>query len=309
MKKVIVTGANGFIGSRLVQSLSKESVEVFAIVKDEKEDIDSIAGFNGVHIIYCDMAEYDTLPNKITGFKYGGVDIFYHLAWAGIFDEERTNHKVQLNNVSCACKSLLIASDMKIPRYIYTTSVHEYGVIKQLIEGANKINGIQLYGVGKLTAHLMLSCLASGSDTSFFPVVISNVYGVGDSCSIINTTIQKLLTGNTAAFTHARQLCDFIYVDDVVRGIIEVGRKGVTGHNYYLGSCQLMPLYRYLEKLKQIVNPDAELKFGEIPFPSTSLTYSEFDIHQLYIDTGFKAKISFEEGIKKEIEWIQRTSL
>jgi len=307
MKKVIVTGANGFIGSRLVRKLSNNSIEVFAIVKSEKENVDNIAALDGVRIIYCDMSEYDILIHKISGEN---IDAFFHLAWAGMFGEARTNHEIQLSNVSSTCKAFLIASDLKIPRFIYTTSIHEYGVMKQLMEGENKISRYQLYGVGKLTSHLMLSCLASDSNTCFFPIVISNVYGDGDlSPWIINTTIQKLLTGNTAAFTHARQLCDFIYIDDVIRGINEVSLKGIPGHNYYLGSCQIMPLYLYLERLKQVVNPKAEMKFGELPFSGTFLTYSEFDIHRLYIDTGFKTEVSFEEGIRKTADWIKKNQL
>jgi dTDP-4-dehydrorhamnose 3,5-epimerase len=311
MKKVIVTGANGFIGSRLVRGLLAESVEVFAVVRDEKANINNIAGLDGVHIIYCDMSEYDALPQKVLcELGDGTIDVFFHLAWAGIFGEARKNHQVQLDNVSFTCRAFLVASDMKIPRFIYTTSIHEYGVIKDLAEGVNKINRSLLYGVGKLASHLMLSCLASDSDTSFFPVVISNVYGEGDIYPwIINSTIQKLLTGNTATFTHARQMCDFIYVDDVVRGIKDIACKGISEHNYYLGSCQIMPLYQYLERLKKVVNPDAKLIFGEIPFSGTSLTYSEFDIHRLNIDTGFKAEVSFEDGIKKTANWIMKNQL
>jgi len=307
MKKVIVTGANGFIGSKLVKKLSEESVEVFAIVKNQKENVDSIASLDGVHLVYCDMSEYDTISQKISS---NGIDVFYHLAWAGIFDKARENYQVQLNNVFCTCNAFLNASIMKIPKFIYMTSIHEYGVMKQLMEGENKINSQQLYSVGKLAAHLMLSCMASNSNTAFFPIVISNVYGDSVLClSMINKTIQKLLTGNTVAFTHGRQLCDFIYVDDVIKGIIAVGQKGVSGHNYYLGSCQIMPLYQYLERIKKAVNPDAEMVFGEIPFSGTSLTYSEFDINQLYIDTGFKAEVSFEEGIKKIVDWIKENCL
>jgi len=305
MKKVIVTGANGFIGSRFVKYLSEESIEVLAIVKNNKENVDSIAGLFGVHIIYCDMSEYDTLPQKISNYRVD-IDVFYHFAWAGVFDEERSNYQVQLNNMFCSCKAFLAASNLRIQKFIYITSIHEYGVLKQFMEGTNKINSLQLYGVGKLTAHLMLSCLASDSKTCFFPVVITNVYAANDLCQcVINKTIQKLLTGNTAEFTHGRQLCDFIYLDDVIKGIKEVGLKGIAGHNYYLGSCQIMPLYKYLERLKQIVNPDAIMEYGKIPFPGTSLTYSEFDIHQLYIDTGFKTEVLFEEGIKKIVEWMK----
>ena len=77
MKKAIVTGANGFIGSWLIKELVKNDVEVIAVVRNEKSNIESIANIEGLRIVYCDLNEIQTLPEKIADRD---IDVFYHLA-------------------------------------------------------------------------------------------------------------------------------------------------------------------------------------------------------------------------------------
>ena len=60
MKNVIVTGANGFVGSHLVRALDKKHIHVFAVVKDENENIDTIQLLENVEIVYCDLFTLDT---------------------------------------------------------------------------------------------------------------------------------------------------------------------------------------------------------------------------------------------------------
>ena len=65
MKNVIVTGANGFVGSHLVRALDEKRIHVFAVVKDENENIDTIHPLENVEIVYCDLFTLDTLKEKI----------------------------------------------------------------------------------------------------------------------------------------------------------------------------------------------------------------------------------------------------
>ena len=311
MKKVIITGANGFVGSRLVKEMSDASVLVYAVVKDERENIESISNLNGVHIIYCNMSEYDTLANKIAIINGGvEVDVFFHFAWAGVSGEDQANFEVQLDNIYYSCKAFLSATEMKVLKFVYAASIHEYEIMKQFEKNPSEIKYRQIYSAAKISAHLMLSCLANNSKVNFCSVIISNIFGPGEMSSrLINSTIRGWLTENTASFTHARQLYDFIYIDDAVKGIVKVGELGVHGRNYYLGSCRIMPLRQYLEIFKEIVNKKAKMKLNEIPFNGESLTYSEFDVNLLYMDTGFKTETSFEDGIMKTTEWIKKQLL
>ena len=78
MKKVVVTGANGFVGYWLIRELCKNDIKVTAIIKDTNENISMLSEFKDVDIVYCDLSELGTLTDKIAEKDY---DAFYHLAW------------------------------------------------------------------------------------------------------------------------------------------------------------------------------------------------------------------------------------
>ena len=65
MNKVIITGANGFVGSNVCKELDSRGVKIFAIIKDENENIDNIKELKNVEIVYCELNEIETLSAKI----------------------------------------------------------------------------------------------------------------------------------------------------------------------------------------------------------------------------------------------------
>ena len=67
MKNVVVTGANGFVGSALLRELADHGVMVYAVVKSREEPVESIRELPGVELVYCEMDALNTLPEKIKG--------------------------------------------------------------------------------------------------------------------------------------------------------------------------------------------------------------------------------------------------
>ena len=80
MKKAIVTGSNGFVGSNVCKRLCADGVKVYAVVKDKNEKINNIEKLDGIEIVYCELDEIETLFDKISDRD---VDVFYHFAWVG----------------------------------------------------------------------------------------------------------------------------------------------------------------------------------------------------------------------------------
>ena len=75
MEKVIVTGANGFVGYWLIRELCKNDVKVTAIIKDTNENISMLSEFKGVDIVYCGLAELDTLKENGYNITYKTNDL------------------------------------------------------------------------------------------------------------------------------------------------------------------------------------------------------------------------------------------
>lgn len=302
MRKAIVTGANGFIGTALCKELSKQGVSVIAIVRNEEENISNIESLDGIRIVYSDLSEFKNLNEKISDRD---IDVLYHLAWVGSAGPLRGNADVQFNNIKYTCDTVEACSKMNCKRFVFASSIMEYEI--EAVMATDATPGINtLYSSAKVSADYMARTIAGSLGVNYIRAVISNIYGPGElSPRLVNTCIRKLLKGEHCAFSAGEQTYDFIYIDDAAKTFVAIGEKSVANRTYYIGSQNPRPLKEFLCELRDQVDPNIEIGLGEIPFNSVSLTYTEFDIHAVKNDTGFVPSVSFTEGIKNTIEWIK----
>lgn len=302
MKKAIVTGANGFVGTALCNELSSQGIKVIAVVRNEEENIEGIKNIQGISIVYCDLSDFKNLAKIINDRD---VDVFYHLAWVGTAGPLRADSDVQLNNVRYACDTVKACADIGCKRFVFASSIMEYEVSAVMNkDDAPNIN--TLYCSAKVAANYMARTIAGSIGVDYIRAVISNIYGPGEtSPRLINTSIRKLLNGEHCAFSAGEQLYDFIYIDDAIKEFVAIGEKGKANKTYYIGSQNPRPLKEFLCELRDVVVPGTEIGLGELPFNGVSLSYKEFDIYSVENDTGFIPEVSFAEGIRKTMEWIK----
>lgn len=302
MKKAIVTGANGFIGTALCRELSLQGVQVIAVVRNGAENLEALKGISNLSVVYCDLSEFYNLSAYI---KDRDVDVMYHLAWMGSAGALRSNQNVQIDNVRYTCDTVKACADMNCKRFVFAASIMEYEIQAAMAtEETPNIN--TLYSSAKVAADYMARTIAGSLEVEYIRAVISNIYGIGEkSPRLLNTSIRKLLHGEHCAFSAGEQIYDFIYIDDAAKAFVAIGDKGKNNRTYYIGSQNPRPLKEFLCELREQVNPEMEIGLGEIPFHGVSLTYEEFDIHAMERDTGFLPQVSFADGIKKTAAWIR----
>lgn len=303
MKKVIITGASGFIGFALTKRFVEEDFYVYAIVREDSLNANKLEKLANVHVISCNLSEVENLVHFIPECE---VEMFYHLAWQGVADKEAWDYSIQMKNVEYACKAVKVASKLKVKKFIFASSIMEYEVMK-LMETEILADMRSVYRTAKLTAHYMTRILANDEKMDYNSANISNVYGEGEvSARFINTTIREMLQGKRVKFTEAKQMYDFVYIDDAVEMLRLIGIKGVPNKNYYVGSMQPRVLREYIYELRDCINEGLKLGIGENKnFVGVSLNYDEFDINACKDDFQFMPQYTFKEGIQKTIEWIK----
>jgi nucleoside-diphosphate-sugar epimerase len=112
-----------------------------------------------------------------------------------------------------------------------------------------------------------------------------------------------LLRGEKPALTACEQIWDFLYVDDAAKALMLLAEKGRDGEIYCVSSGQSKTLREYVSIACKVLGCDTEIGFGEIPYGETTVMHLEGNITKLRNETGFEPGISFEDGIKKTIEW------
>lgn len=300
MKNVIVTGANGFIGKTLVNALLENDYRVVAL--DIRFD-DVLVNDERVTCVNVMNKEVAALAEEIPHQEYR---CFFHLAWAGTSGPARADYAVQLNNVKLACDYIKLCSEIGCKRVVYASSINEMETYEYLQSDDIEPAGGYIYGTGKLAAHLMGETVAKLNGIEFIPVIITNIYGVGEkSARMIYTSINKLVHNEHCSFTAGYQTYDFIYITDAINSIIAVAEKGKAFNRYYIGSGEPKPLREFLLEMRDIVDPEAELGLGDIPFKGVDISYDQFDLKKVERDTGYKNEVPFAEGIRMTAEYIR----
>ena len=300
MECVIVTGANGFIGKTLVNALLEKGYHVVAL--DIRFD-DVLANDDRVTCINVMNKEVAALAEEIPHQEYR---CFFHLAWAGTSGPARADYVVQLNNVRLACDYVKLCGEIGCKRVVYASSINEMETYEYLQSDDIEPAGGYIYGTGKLAAHLMGETVARLNGIEFIPVIITNIYGVGEkSARMIYTSINKLVHKEHCSFTAGYQTYDFIYITDAINSIIAVAEKGKAFNRYYIGSGEPKPLREFLLEMRDIVDPEAELGLGDIPFKGVDISYDQFDLKKVERDTGYRNEVPFAEGIRMTAEYIR----
>lgn len=299
MKKVIISGANGFVGGALVRELLGYDYEVYAL--DRQDCFGNLPLCERVHFVPCDLAEMATLKDKLPRQSY---DIFFHLAWVGSAGPDRADTELQLQNAQWTVDSLRVAKELGCKRFLCAGSIMEHETSAAAYTQGNRPGMGYIYGGGKLIAHVMCMSVAAQIGIELVWPEITNAYGPGErSPRLVNTTIQKCLRGETPQFTAGTQNYDFVYIDDVARAFRLIGEKGKPFHEYLIGSSTARPLKEFLLEMQSAIAPELKFHFGDIPFTGIDLPLSKFDCSRTEADTGFRATVSFGEGCKRTMEW------
>lgn len=303
MNKAIVTGANGFIGSYLVKELLSHGIEVIAVVRNENSNINTLTKNDNLKIIYCELNELPSLPQKI---NESDIDVFYHLAWTGSSGNARTDEILQTQNALWTADSVRVAKEIGCKRFVGAGSIMEKETMAAVYTQKNQPGLAYIYGAGKLTAHCISKAVAAQIGIEHVWGTITNAYGPGElSPRFVNTTIRKMLKNEPLQFTSAKQNYDFVYITDVARAFYLIGLQGKPFCNYTIGSAHARPLKEYIIEMVQALVPEREAIFGDIPFTGINMSLEQFSTADLKEDTGFQCTVSFTEGVRKTMEWLK----
>ena len=133
---------------------------------------------------------------------------------------------------------------------------------------------------------------------------ILSCYGEGDNdYTMVMSAIRAMLRGERMQFTPAEQVWDYIYAEDTAKAFVEIVEKGVDQKAYTVGSGEKRLLKDYIYAIRDAIDPTLDVGIGERDYNPDQVMYLVADTTELVADTGYKPSTTFEDGIKKTIEW------
>lgn len=296
--RAIITGATAAIGTALIKELTENGYDVTCVCRRDSQRNDRITESDRVHRVFAELDEYKLLPD-ICGTGY---DSFFHLAWARTDRQGRNDVGAQTNNIRFTLDAAQAAHDMGCSVFVGAGSQAEYGRVEGVISPSTPAFPEIGYGIAKLAAGQLTRLLCSQIGVRHIWARIFSVYGPNNDGSMITSTIEKLLSGETPEFTPAEQMWDFMYSADCARALRMLAEGGTNGKVYCLASGDPRPLKEYIEIMRDVIDPSLPLGIGRIPYSANQVMNLSCDISDLQRDVGFSAGYSFEEGIRLTAE-------
>ncbi len=302
MKKALVTGADGFIGQKLVKKLLDEGVEVYGIAYPGSTVYENVKLPSALHIKYMDLNQS---MNHVREFP-GDIDVLYHFAWIGVKPELRDNLDAQMINVYMTIECMKLAIAIGIKKIVFPGSTNEYLYYGKPLNKDALPSPNNSYGAAKIALRYLCGDYASRNGIDFVYTIIAGIYSADRRDSnVIFYTIDKLLHKEKPMLTKLEQLWDYVYIDDVTEALYLVGKKGKNGGVYAIGHGDNWALSNYIRIIHQKIDPSLPLGIGEVPYATDVLPCSCIDLTDIKKDTGFVPRIDFEEGITRVIEKIK----
>jgi len=289
-KRILVTGAGGFIGSHLCRSLNGAGAEVHGVSRVPRTSVEK-----GLRWWQGDLADPAIVRNLISTIK---PEIIFHLA-AG---DTRANRDVNLvlpifkDNLSTAVNVLTAATEMGCGRILLAGSLDEPepGEPPSSPYAAAKV-AIQAY------AQLFHQIFQ-------MPVVLARMfmaYGPGQEAvqKLIPYVTLSLLRGQSPKLTSGQRLVDWIYIDDLVEGLTALAQApNVEGCTVDLGSGSLVTVRAVVQELVRLTGSAEEPAFGAVPErPMEQLRTAR--VNETYSQTGWKSRTPLERGLSQTIDW------
>jgi nucleoside-diphosphate-sugar epimerase len=305
-KKVLVTGATGFVGANLVRRLVRIGAEVHITTRptSNKWRISGIMSSLQDHCV--DLRDTDQVEKLVQDIK---PNIVYHLATYGGHAFQQDVREVIDSNILSIVNLLSALSKIEYDLFVNTGSSSEYGLKEKPMSEMDRAEPVNFYGAAKVSATLLGQVYAKRFNQPVVTLRIFSPYGYYDSATrLIPTVITACLEGKRqlqlGGRTHIR---DYIFIDDLLDAYLEavVASKNLRGEIINIGSGVQHSIQEVVTKITRICSSPIEVRWEATPHESYEPKQWVADITKAKEILCWKPKVSLTSGLEKTINWVR----
>jgi len=312
--KVLVTGADGFIGSHLVEALLERGCRVRAFVYynsfNHRGWLDTLpaAKVEQLEIVAGDIRDAQSVRQAVRGCD----GVFHLAALIGIPYSYLAPEAYVATNITGTLNVLLAAREFEVRKTLITSTSEVYGTAQYVpIDEQHPLQAQSPYSASKIGADKIAESFYRSFATPVTIVRPFNTFGPRQSArAIIPTIIVQLLDGHRQIrIGHTTPTRDFLFVKDTVAGFIAIAESDrTTGEQVNIATGIEISMGNVARKIIDAINPKAELVCEKARLrPAASeverLLGANEKIRRL---TGWTPRYSFDKGLRETLRWFSR---
>jgi nucleoside-diphosphate-sugar epimerase len=293
MKKkiILITGGTGFLGSNLINAISKKNY-LFFLLRRKKSNISKIKNKNKIKFFYIKNNNLEVI------FEKNKIDLVIHCA-TDYGSEKRDQKKINYINLTLPVKLLKIAKKYRVKCFINIDTVLNKNISPYALSKSKFFNKLKKFSN-------YLYC---------YNIKLEHFYGPGDNIKkfIPNVIYQLMKFKKKIDFTKGNQKRDFIYIDDVVNALKKIiiyalKNKNISPklENFYVGSGKKIRIKDIVFLIAKILNnKKTKLNFGKIPSRKNEVMNNKTSLYKIN-QIGWKNYTKLNLGLKKTINYYKK---
>lgn len=310
-KKVLVTGAGGFIASHLVEQLVREGAQVRGFVRyNSRNDLGMLKWlapeiFSHVEVMQGDLRDNEAVRNAVRS-----VDTVFHLGALIAIPYSYVNPREVIDvNIMGTLNVLMAARDFGTRRVVHTSTSEVYGTAQYVpIDEKHPLQGQSPYSASKIGADRITESFYRSFETPVVTLRPFNTFGPGQSMrAVIPTIIVQALTRDEVKLGSLEPSRDFTFAKDTANGFVKVAEaEGVLGEEINLGNDNTIRIGDLAEKIFKLIG-----KTPKIVADPQRVRPGKSEVMKLWASNekakrmiGWEPRISLDEGLRATIEWI-----
>jgi nucleoside-diphosphate-sugar epimerase len=302
-RRVVVTGAAGFVGANLVRRLMAGGHAVHAVVRPGGDSW-RLQGLNDLQVHAVNLIKRESVSSLIATIR---PEWIFHLAAHGAYPSQSDRRRMLETNIVAAYNLAEAALQSGVERVINTGSSSEYGVKNHAPAESEGLEPNSDYAVGKASATLLFQSLARRHGLAMPTLRLYSAYGPFEEPSrLIPTLLLAALRATLPPLAQPNVARDFIFIDDVSDAYLVAAGASLSdpGAIYNVSTGQQTTLAELVSMVRKQFGIAQQPRWGSMPNRSWDSTVWVGDSRKLSSELGWRARTSLRDGLERTVGWL-----
>nr|WP_304220166.1 NAD(P)-dependent oxidoreductase [Fredinandcohnia onubensis] len=301
-QRVLITGANGFIGSHVVQRMVQEEALVSVLVRESsdlwrieeyKKDID-------IHLV--DLRDSSAIDKIVKQIK---PDFIFHVGAYGVDSRQKDYFTAASTNIMGTMNLLNSVKDIGCKKFINVGTCMEYGDKQEIIKENSYLEPDSIYGSTKASATIIAHQIAKENNINLVTLRPFGIFGEKEgSHKFFPYIILSILEGKEVNLTPCEQYRDYCYIENIMDGFVLAAKNEAVNHEIFnIGNGEIFKLKHFVDLIYKEMGLQKQPNYGAIPYRKNEVWRQQPDTTKIKRFLNWEPKVSLEEGIKRTINW------